>query len=124
MVNLLDLTVSYLRQKRLFHIEPNVSIDDIFFLIGNYFRIQPSQFLLEIIDERFDLLIALDNAYLDELRSDLYFSVNKSLSAQIRLRHRLSSNIQVDINYLSANILLESNIFFSFYIKNQCTLIH
>jgi hypothetical protein len=112
MVNLLDLTVSYLRQKRLFHIEPNVSIDDIFSLIGNYFRIQPSQFLLEIIDERFDLLIALDNAYLDELRSDLYFSVNKSLSAQIRLRHRLSSNIQVDIDYLSANILLESNIFF------------
>jgi hypothetical protein len=109
-MNLIDLTVDYLDQRRVFNIEPTIPLPHILCLIGNNFGIKPKEYLLEIIDKRFDLLIILDNSYLQELRSDPYFAVNKSLVGQIRRRYRASSEIQVDIDYLSTYISPESNI--------------
>lgn len=111
MPDILDLTVSYLDREHVFSIDTTKPLQRIIYPIANYFYVRSSEVLLEIIDKRFNVFIAIDQSYLNELRSDPYFSVNKSLLARIRLRHRSSSEVQPDINYLSTHMPLDSNSF-------------
>ena len=111
MSNMLHLTVVYTHRKRVFEVEQTTSLQHIMCLISNHFCINSTEFLLEVLDKRFDQFIALDNVYLEELRSDPYFAVNRSLEGRIRSRHRLSSESNLDIDYLWPSMILESNIF-------------
>ena len=110
MVNLLVINVHYLRQKRVFNIEPTILLSHVICLISNNFRIEPNEFLLEVLDTRFNERIALDTTYFDEIRMHPYFAENRSLSLYIRRRRNPSSEIKRNTDYLSTHTLSKSNI--------------